>query len=82
MGLRSEPVAVEPTPMPPAPRRLLLVCSGNICRTPMAVWVARQRSVELGIDLEVDSAGTLGIEGAAPDRRAMDVVAELDAMKG
>ena len=42
------------------PTRVLMVCLGNICRSPTAEAVLRQRARErgLGDDLDVDSAGT------------------------
>ncbi len=60
---------------PPAPEtfRVLLVCMGNICRSPMAEGVLRQRLAarQLALPVEVDSAGTHGYhEGAPPDPRA------------
>src|SRR5262245_10391504 len=40
--------------------RLLFVCLGNICRSPMAQAVLRHLAREAGLDerIEVDSAGT------------------------
>lgn len=40
--------------------RVCFVCTGNICRSPMAESVFRARVVEAGLDsvVEVDSAGT------------------------
>lgn len=55
--------------------RVLLVCMGNICRSPMAEGVLRQRLAERNLPLavEVDSAGTHGYhEGSAPDSRAQE----------
>lgn len=47
---------------PPAvpPFRLCFVCTGNICRSPMAEWVFRERIAEAGLDavIEAGSAGT------------------------
>ncbi|MDF0533680.1 low molecular weight phosphotyrosine protein phosphatase [Shewanella sp. A32] len=44
---------------------------GNICRSPTADAVARIKAAEYGLDLIVDSAGTIGYhQGEAPDRRA------------
>ena len=53
--------------------RVLLVCMGNICRSPTAEGVLRQRLVAAGLDkrVDVDSAGTGGWHvGAPPDARA------------
>jgi len=59
---------------PPAEAvRVLVVCMGNICRSPMAEGVLRQRLAarELPLPVEVDSAGTHGYHrGAPPDPRA------------
>lgn len=52
--------------------RVLLVCMGNICRSPTAEGVLRQfiRTNNLGDTVEVDSAGTHGYHvGEAPDAR-------------
>lgn len=55
-----------------APRRVLMVCMGNICRSPTAEAVLRHCLDEAGLsDIEVDSAGTYGGHaGRAPDDRA------------
>src|SRR6187402_1503231 len=53
--------------------RVLIVCMGNICRSPTAEAVLRQRLAAGGLDgrVEVDSAGTGGWHaGHAPDSRA------------
>lgn len=58
---------------PPETLRVLVVCMGNICRSPMAEGVLRQRLAarQLALPVEVDSAGTHGYhEGASPDPRA------------
>jgi protein-tyrosine phosphatase len=52
--------------------RVLLVCMGNICRSPTAEGVLRNyiRNNNLGDVFEVDSAGTHGYHvGEAPDSR-------------
>lgn len=52
--------------------RVLLVCMGNICRSPTAEGVLRQfiKKNGLGDRVEVDSAGTHGYHvGEAPDQR-------------
>ena len=53
--------------------RVLLVCMGNICRSPMAEGMLRQRVAERSfpVTVEIDSAGTHGYhDGARPDPRA------------
>lgn len=52
--------------------RILMVCMGNICRSPTAEGVLRQllKVNRLGDVVEVDSAGTHGYHvGEAPDQR-------------
>ena len=53
---------------------VLFVCLGNICRSPLAEAAFRAEAKRLGLDVDVDSAGTGGWhEGEAPDRRAQAV---------
>ena len=59
--------------MKPDKVRILVVCMGNICRSPTAEGVLRQRLAKHGLvdRVEVDSAGTGGWHaGQAPDSRA------------
>jgi len=54
--------------------RVLMVCMGNICRSPIAEGVLRHRLQRAGLERRVlvDSAGTLGYHvGEAPDPRAV-----------
>jgi protein-tyrosine phosphatase len=59
--------------------RVCFVCTGNICRSPMAESVFRARTAEAGLDgvVEVDSAGTGGWhEGDGADPRTVSVLEE------
>ncbi|KAH9984647.1 phosphotyrosine protein phosphatase I superfamily [Russula compacta] len=50
--------------------KVLIVCLGNICRSPMGEAVLRHIAKERNIDLTVDSAGTAGYHvGEEPDER-------------
>ncbi|NAW67179.1 low molecular weight phosphotyrosine protein phosphatase [Photobacterium halotolerans] len=50
---------------------VLLVCMGNICRSPTAEAVLRAKAVKAGVEIEIDSAGTIGFhEGKRPDSRS------------
>ena len=52
--------------------RVLMVCLGNICRSPLAEGILRSKVNTLTV--EVDSAGTGGWHaGEQPDPRSMDV---------
>ncbi|MFD7874583.1 low molecular weight protein-tyrosine-phosphatase, partial [Streptomyces sp. NPDC059766] len=57
--------------------RVCFVCTGNICRSPMAESVFRAHVARAGLDdrVEVDSAGTGGWhEGAGADPRTVAVL--------
>jgi protein-tyrosine phosphatase len=61
-------------PVMGSPYRVCFVCSGNICRSPMAEWVFRHHVREAGLDglVEVDSAGTGDWHAGEPaDQRAV-----------
>ena len=56
--------------------RLLFVCLGNICRSPLAEAAFRAEAERLGLDVAVESAGTGDWHvGEPPDRRAIAVAA-------
>ena len=62
-------------------RRLLFVCLGNICRSPLVEAVARKRLAEARLDVTVASCGTGGWhagEGADPRMIAAARVAGHD----
>jgi protein-tyrosine phosphatase len=53
-------------------RSVLFVCLGNICRSPLAEAALRREAERLGMEVEVDSAGTGDWHvGAPPDPRAI-----------
>lgn len=50
--------------------RILMVCLGNICRSPMADGLLRRKVKENNLDVLVDSAGTANYHiGKKPDHR-------------
>jgi len=59
--------------------RILLVCLGNICRSPVAEAALRRALASAGlVDVEVDSAGTdVWRPGEAPDARMTAAAHEL-----
>jgi protein-tyrosine phosphatase len=55
---------------------ILFVCLGNICRSPLAEAAFRGEAERLGLDVQVDSAGTGDWHvGRPPDPRAQAVAA-------
>ncbi|MDX6741840.1 low molecular weight protein-tyrosine-phosphatase [Actinocorallia sp. A-T 12471] len=56
--------------------RITFVCTGNICRSPMAEHVLRRHLADEGLDAEVDSSGTDGWHVGDPaDRRTVRTLA-------
>lgn len=54
--------------------KILMVCLGNICRSPLAEGILREKLKQKGIDAQVDSAGTASYhEGEKPDRRSQAI---------
>jgi protein-tyrosine phosphatase len=57
--------------------RVLMVCLGNICRSPLAEGILMAKAKEKGLAIEVDSAGTDGWHaGEAPDLRSQRVASQ------
>jgi protein-tyrosine phosphatase len=51
--------------------KILMVCLGNICRSPVAEGVMRSKLAKKGVNAIVDSAGTADFHvGEAPDKRS------------
>jgi low molecular weight protein-tyrosine phosphatase len=53
---------------------VLVLCTANVCRSPMGVPLLARRLARLGVSVPVRSAGMLG-DGAPPDPAAVTVMA-------
>ena len=62
-----------------ATTKILMVCLGNICRSPMADGLMRKKVQEHKLDVYVDSAGTANYHvGGAPDVRMTETAKRKD----
>lgn len=58
--------------------RVLMVCLGNICRSPMADGLLKKKVNDAGLNVFVDSAGTSNHhKGQAPDERMRETAAQF-----
>ena len=52
--------------------KILMVCLGNICRSPLAQGILEEKAKLYNLDIEVDSAGTGSWHiGSPPDKRSV-----------
>lgn len=56
--------------------RILFVCTGNTCRSPMAEAMLRQLAADRGLELEVKSAGVSAWDGTPMSDHAASVLKE------
>jgi protein-tyrosine-phosphatase len=68
---RAKPTLMDETPL------LLFVCSGNICRSPMAEAIAADAARRTGVRIRVESTGTTALVGYPAEATALEALAEL-----
>ena len=61
----------------PKTLRVAFVCTGNICRSPMAAVIAERMFGERGQAAVIISGGTLGLRGKPADRHARRAVSQV-----
>lgn len=68
---------VDPVKAQPAAKKILFVCSGNLCRSVMAEWMFRTLSNRAGLShARASSAGLLDLGGAGADPHAVAILRE------
>ena len=54
--------------------KVLMICLGNICRSPLAQGILEHKVKESNLDWQIDSAGTGGGHaGLHPDNRSLEI---------
>lgn len=57
--------------------KILMVCLGNICRSPLAEGILQDKAFKAGLNWSVESAGTNGYHNDEPPHRLSQKVARL-----
>jgi len=60
--------------------KILMVCLGNICRSPLAEGILQQKAWDAGLKWSVESAGTNGYHTGEPPHRLSRKVAQLNGI--
>jgi protein-tyrosine-phosphatase len=58
-------------------KNLLFVCTGNICRSPLAEVIARAYATQVGREIDVQSASVLGLDGHPAHTNSIKVAREI-----
>ena len=61
--------------------KILMVCLGNICRSPLAEGILKKKALNAGLDWEIKSAGTNGCHIGTPPHRLSQKVASLNGIE-
>ncbi len=59
-------------------RKIVFICTGNICRSPMALGFARREADERRLSVKLTSAGISALDGCEASRNAVEACAERD----
>lgn len=60
--------------------KILMVCLGNICRSPLAEGILQSKVNTAGLDWKIDSAGTAGYHVGEPPHRLSQKVARINGV--
>ncbi len=60
--------------------KILMVCLGNICRSPLAEGILQEKALKAGLNWQVDSAGTNGYHTGEPPHHLSMKVAKLNGI--
>lgn len=57
--------------------RVLFVCTGNTCRSPIAEFILRERAKELDLEIEVKSAGIFAAVGEIYSSNTLEIIQNI-----
>lgn len=60
--------------------KILMVCLGNICRSPLAEGILQHKAFKAGLDWRIESAGTNGCHTGDPPHTLSQKVAKLNGI--
>lgn len=60
--------------------KILMVCLGNICRSPLAEGILQQKASEAGLNWNIESAGTNNYHTGEPPHHLAQKVAKLNGI--
>jgi protein-tyrosine phosphatase len=60
--------------------KILMVCLGNICRSPLAEGILKEKTKKLGLNWEISSAGTSGYHIGCPPHEFSQKVGLLNGI--
>lgn len=63
-----------------APMKILMVCLGNICRSPLAEGILQEKAFKAGLSWSVESAGTNGYHNGEAPHPLSQKVAKLNGI--
>jgi protein-tyrosine phosphatase len=61
--------------------KILMVCLGNICRSPLAEGILEHKAKKAGLNWQIDSAGTNGYHTGEPPHKLSQKVARLNGIE-
>ena len=61
--------------------KILMVCLGNVCRSPLAEGILQHKAKQAGLNWTIDSAGTNGYHVGEPPHRLSQKVARLNGIE-
>ena len=71
---------ILPTPYLCGLMKILMVCLGNICRSPLAEGILQEKAWKAGLNWSVESAGTNGSHNGEPPHRFSQKVALINGI--